>query len=180
MSRLEVSFFGPFQAELDGVPLANFRSVNTQGLFAYLILQAERPFPRDLLATLFWPDVPDSTAKKNLRQTLYQLRQLLNDSDDLPRPFLLVSRPNIQWHPESDYRLDVQSFLAELARGDLAPAWNLKAGCGRSENGCTGWPSPPWMTLPNGRSPRRILWRRKSPPAASWPWNRGVNRPIAS
>ncbi|MCB8925901.1 MAG: protein kinase [Ardenticatenaceae bacterium] len=122
MPRLEVSFFGPFQAELDGVPLTNFRSVNTQGLFAYLILQAERPFSRDLLATLFWPDVPDSTAKKNLRQTLYQLRQLLNDSDEVDEPFLLVSRQNIQWNPESDYTLDVQAFLAALAHGELATA----------------------------------------------------------
>lgn len=72
MPQLDVSFFGSFQAQLDGIRLSNFRSVNTLGLFAYLILQAERPFARDTLATLFWPDVPDSAAKKNLRQTLYQ------------------------------------------------------------------------------------------------------------
>ncbi|MBK8900145.1 MAG: protein kinase [Anaerolineaceae bacterium] len=122
MSPLEVSFLGTFQVKLGDVPIANFRSVNTQGLFAYLILQAERPFPRDLLATLFWPDVPDSSAKKNLRQTLYQLRQLLNDSDDLARPFLLVDRANIQWNSASDYQLDVEAFLADLARGALQTA----------------------------------------------------------
>ena len=119
MSLLEVSFFGTFQVKLRDVPLANFRSVNTQGLLVYLILQAERPFSRDTLATLFWPDMPDSTAKKNLRQTLYQLRQLLNDSDDVERPYLIVTRQNIQWNPESDFSLDVQAFLAELALGDL-------------------------------------------------------------
>ncbi len=122
MSLLEVSFFGTFQMKVGDVPIANFRSVNTQGLLAYLILQAERPFPRDTLATLFWPDVPDATAKKNLRQTLYQLRQLLNDSDKLPQPFLFVSRQNIQWNPESDYWLDVQAFLADLAHGELETA----------------------------------------------------------
>lgn len=122
MSRLEVSLFGTFQVKLDDVSITNFRSVNTQGLLVYLMLQAERPFSRDTLATLFWPDVPDSTAKKNLRQTLYQLRQLLNDSDEPPQPFLLVSRQNIQWNPESNYSLDVQLFLADLARGDLETA----------------------------------------------------------
>lgn len=120
MSQLEVSLFGTFQVKLDGKPLTNFRSVNTQGLFAYLILQAERPFTRETLATLFWPDTTDSTAKKNLRQTLYQLRQLLSDSDD--QPWLLVSRQTIQWNPDSDYQLDVQHFLANLAHGDLQTA----------------------------------------------------------
>jgi DNA-binding SARP family transcriptional activator/tetratricopeptide (TPR) repeat protein len=122
MSLLEVSFFGTFQVKLDDAIIANFRSANTQGLFAYLILQAERPFRRDLLATLFWPDVPDRTAKKNLRQTLYQLRQLLDDSDDVERPYLIVNRQNIQWNPESQFSLDVQLFLAALAHGDLATA----------------------------------------------------------
>ncbi len=140
MSLLEVSFFGTFQVKLDGKPLTNFRSVNTQGLLIYLMMQAERPFPRELLATLFWPDVPDSTAKKNLRQTLYQLRQLfdIEATEDTEKkeglssqnsvlsvakkPYLLVSRQNIQWNPDSDYVLDVQSFLADLARGELATA----------------------------------------------------------
>lgn len=122
MSLLEVSFFGAFQVKVDGAPIPHFRSVNTQGLLAYLILQAERPFPRDVLAALFWPDETDSRAKKNLRQTLYQLRQLLADSDAAARPFLFVSRQSIQWHAESDYWLDVQAFLADLARGDLETA----------------------------------------------------------
>jgi serine/threonine protein kinase/DNA-binding SARP family transcriptional activator/Tfp pilus assembly protein PilF len=120
MPQLEVSLFGTFQVKLDGNALTNFRSVNTQGLFVYLILQAERPFTRDTLATLFWPDVPDSNAKKNLRQTLYQLRQLLSDSND--QPWLLVSRQTIQWNPDSDFELDVQHFLADLAHGDLQTA----------------------------------------------------------
>ena len=148
MSLLELSFFGTFQVKLGGVPLTNFRSVNTQGLLIYLILQAERPFPRDLLATLFWPDVPDSTAKKNLRQTLYQLRQLLateeeeknEEFDDLEptsklsvtsaakESFLLVSRQTVQWNPESDYFLDVQAFLHELERGGLETAASLYQG----------------------------------------------------
>lgn len=156
MSRLEVTLFGTFQVKLAGTPLTNFRSVNTQGLLAYLILQAAQPapakawgpFPRDVLATLFWPDVPDSTAKKNLRQTLYQLRQLFateekiateeNEKNEGVRmeeppsqssvlsvakePFLLVSRQTIQWNPESDYWLDVQAFLADLAHGELETA----------------------------------------------------------
>lgn len=122
MSMLEVSLLGTFQVIQNSAAIASFRSVNTQGLFAYLLLQSERPFSRDTLATLFWPDEPDSTAKKNLRQTLYQLRQALGDSDDQPNPFLTITRQSIQWNPNSDFKLDVQQFLDDLQRGELATA----------------------------------------------------------
>ena len=157
MSRLEVLLFGTFQAQLDGVSLTTFRSVNTQGLFAYLIFQAERPFSRDLLATLFWPDVPDSTAKKNLRQTLYQLRQLLNDSDDQPHPFLIVTRQTIQWNPASDYTVDVQKFLSDLATGNLSAA----VGCYHGELlpgfTCNGLEFEDWLRQERERLHRLVL-----------------------
>jgi hypothetical protein len=64
MPQLQLIFLGGFQAKLDNQPLQQFRSVNTQGLLVYLAMQAERPFTRETLAALFWPNEPDSTAKK--------------------------------------------------------------------------------------------------------------------
>lgn len=122
MPQLSLQFFGAFQAALDAQPITHFRAANVQGLLVYLVLQAERPFPRDVLATLFWPNETDSRAKKNLRQTLYQLWQLLHDSDDHPHPFLLANRQTIQWNVESNTTLDVQAFLTALAQGELATA----------------------------------------------------------
>ncbi len=120
--HLSLKFLGTFQATLDSQPIHNFRSVNGQGLLVYLALQAERPFPRDLLATLFWPHDSDSTAKRNLRQTLYQLRQLLRDSKEQTEPFLLVTRQTVQFNQASDHTLDVQEFLQSLADGNWATA----------------------------------------------------------
>jgi DNA-binding SARP family transcriptional activator/DNA polymerase III delta prime subunit len=120
--HLSLKFFGSFQAALDGQPITHFRSVNGQGLLVYLALQAERPFPRDVLATLFWPMDDDSTARRNLRQTLYQLRQLLQDSDEQAEPFLLVTRHTAQFNSASDYSLDVHELLNGLATRDLAMA----------------------------------------------------------
>ena len=120
--HLSLKFFGTFQATLDGQTIRNFRSVNGQGLLVYMALQAKRPFPRDLLATLFWPHDNDSTAKRNLRQTLYQLRQLLQDSKEQAEPFLLVTRQTVQFNHASDHTLDVQEFVQNLADGDWATA----------------------------------------------------------
>ncbi|MCA9927403.1 MAG: protein kinase, partial [Anaerolineales bacterium] len=128
MSQLEVSLFGTFQVKLEGDLIPHFRSVNTQGLLVYLILQAERPFPRDTLATLFWPDTTDSIAKKNLRQTLYQLRQLLKDSDKNDEPFLLVTRQTVQFNPNSSTVLDVHHFGQALTAGVLETAVSTYVG----------------------------------------------------
>jgi len=123
-ARLGLTFFGAFQATLDGRPLTHFRSANNQGLLVYLALQCERPFPRETLATLFWPDESDQNARNNLRQSLYQLRKLLGDLEEerAGPPFLLAERLTAQFNPDSDYSLDVRRFLLAVERRDLQAA----------------------------------------------------------
>jgi DNA-binding SARP family transcriptional activator len=128
MPHLFLSFFGAFQAYIDDRPVSHFRSANAQGLLAYLALQSEKAFSRDVLAALFWPYDEESRARKNLRQTLYQLRQLLADNDDQPEPFLLVTRQTIQFNPAGNFTLDVQQFLSALATNDLPTAADLYQG----------------------------------------------------
>ena len=127
MGRLSLEFLGTFQVHLDARPLTRFRSANVQGLLVYLALQASRSFPRDVIATLFWPDEPDKVARTNLRQTLYQLRKLLKDKEQ-ERPFLLVSRQTLQFSPDSDYVLDVRQFVDALNRDELTEAVALYRG----------------------------------------------------
>lgn len=118
MAHLNLAFFGAFQATLDDQPITRFRSANVQGLLVYLSLQADRVFARDVLATLFWPDELEKTARANLRQSLYQLRKVLLDDaghqqNDTP-PFLLIDRQTVQFNPDSDYQLDVTLFAQAI------------------------------------------------------------------
>src|SRR5207249_325762 len=68
---------------------------------------------RDELLGLLWPEQPDSVARSNLRQALYDLRRTIRDSESDP-PFLLVSRENIQFNPEGDSWVDVAAFVELL------------------------------------------------------------------
>ncbi|MCB8979015.1 MAG: AAA family ATPase [Ardenticatenaceae bacterium] len=122
MSRLRVSLLGTFQVLLDHQPVTHFRSTKIQGLLVYLLLRDEKPLPRELLAALFWPDESESTARNNLRQSLFRLRQLLGDLDESTQPYLLVTRQTVQFNPKSDFALDVQQFLQAVDSGDLATA----------------------------------------------------------
>ncbi|WP_420645160.1 tetratricopeptide repeat protein [Candidatus Leptofilum sp.] len=121
MAQLTLSFLGTFQVVLGDKPITKFRSANVQGLLVYLALHPGRALSRDVLAALFWPDEPDSTARTNFRQTLYQLRKLLAHKD-AAQPFLIVTRQTVQFNPESDARCDVTAFLHLLKLGDLATA----------------------------------------------------------
>ncbi|MCB8949672.1 MAG: tetratricopeptide repeat protein [Ardenticatenaceae bacterium] len=122
MAQLALSFLGTFQVVLGDDLITKFRSANVQGLLVYLALHPGRALSRDVLAALFWPDEPDSTARTNFRQTLYQLRKLLEKGEDAERSFLIVTRQTVHFNPDSDHTCDVTAFLQALKLGDLATA----------------------------------------------------------
>jgi DNA-binding SARP family transcriptional activator/predicted ATPase len=135
MSRLELAFLGTFQVTLNGQPVARFRSANNQGLLVYLALNGDRPIARELLVALLWPEESDHNAHNNLRQAIFQLRQLLGDTESSATPHLLVTRQVVQFNPAGDHALDVAQFLraieshdldtaAEHYRGELLPGFN--------------------------------------------------------
>jgi DNA-binding SARP family transcriptional activator len=118
MARLTLTFLGSFQASLDGAPL-RVQSARIQALLAYLALESARAHTREALAALFWPDEPDQVAKQNLRQALYQLRQLLGEQTEL---FVLITRDTVQFSAGSDHVLDVSTFLQHLKQARLKEA----------------------------------------------------------
>jgi predicted ATPase/DNA-binding SARP family transcriptional activator len=145
MPLLAISCFGSFRATLDGERLAAFARVKAQALLAYLVLEAARPHYRDQLATLLWPLDAESSARNNLRQTLYELRKLLGDRDDLAKPFLLVTRQTVQFNASADYALDVADFQAHLRQGQLAQAAALYEGDLLAGLLCESEPFEEWL-----------------------------------
>lgn len=126
MIFLAITCFNAFQASLDQQPITNFRSAKVEGLLVYLALEADRAHARDVLATMFWPDEPDSIARQNLRQSLYQLRRVLGEQE--AGVFLAISRNTVQFNRDSPYRLDVHLFEQAVAAEDWAAAANLYQG----------------------------------------------------
>jgi DNA-binding SARP family transcriptional activator/tetratricopeptide (TPR) repeat protein len=128
VGNLSLSFLGSFQATLDGEHLIGFRSARVQGLLVYLAMESQRAHPRDYLAAMFWPDEPDSVAKKNLRQSIYQLRQVLKGPTVQAEPYLTVTRSTIQFNRASSHSLDVAAFLTCLENNQLDQAVTLYKG----------------------------------------------------
>ena len=120
MAKLVVRLLGGFEVELDGRPVHYFESDRCRALLAFLIVEAGRPHRRETLASLLWPDRPDSVARANLRQALSSLRRALGDTrphdqappggGSLPPPFLLVTSTDLQFNTGSDFALDVSEL----------------------------------------------------------------------
>ena len=118
MARLKLAFLDTFRVTLDSQPVTRFRSHRSKGLLVYLALQSDRPFPREVLATLFWPEETESAARNNLRQAVYQLRKVLGDLEHPEEPFLLATRQTVQFNSDSDFYLDVNHFWQSIERGE--------------------------------------------------------------
>ena len=141
MTRLVVRLLGGFRVEVDGEAVYGFETDKARALFAYLIVEADRPHRRETLASLLWPERPDTIARANLRQALVRVRRALGDyvspSDgaspgdgDIPPPnhggtgrsppFLFVTLTDVQFNAASDYALDVaelEAFARPLTGG---------------------------------------------------------------
>ena len=113
MARLALSLLGAFQVDLDGKSVQGFKSNRVRALLAYLAVESDKPHRRETLAGLLWPDWPDRDALSNLRYSLSNLRNVIDDRIAEP-PFLLISRDSLQFNPASDFWLDVAVLMRSI------------------------------------------------------------------
>jgi len=134
MAHLSLSLLGPFQATLDGEPIAGFEANKVRALLAYLAVEAHQrsgAHPRQILAGLLWPNKPERAALHNLRNALANLRLAVGDREAAP-PFLQITRETIQFNRASDHRLDVAAFWALIETTPAEAATAETAGAERS------------------------------------------------
>ena len=100
---------GPPQITQDQQPIVDLPAAKSQALLFYLACRG-RIQSRLALSGLLWPDKSDSEARMNLRQALYQLRQMW--------PSLLdTSRDMIALNHEDRLEVDALVFQQEITRG---------------------------------------------------------------
>lgn len=105
---LHINLLGTPQIYLDNDLMLRFRTRKAQALLIYLAV-TNRHWTRDLLATLFWPETDDTTARKNLRDILPSLRRQL-------KGYLLIDDEILGLNTSSQYKCDVLQFCAVLEK----------------------------------------------------------------
>jgi DNA-binding SARP family transcriptional activator/predicted ATPase len=122
--HLAISLLGSFRVSIGGQPLDSFRSSKALALLFYLLVEtndhAAVRISRDGAMTLLWPEMPQKSAKANLRQTLYLLRQAIPSVSGKAGalvPFVLSDRQHIWINPVAAYQLDIDSFDTLIREG---------------------------------------------------------------
>ncbi|HUO85783.1 MAG TPA: BTAD domain-containing putative transcriptional regulator [Thermoanaerobaculia bacterium] len=110
---MQIQLFGGFDVRDDGADEVRFESQKVRALLAYLAAQEGRPFSREHVSSLLWPEADGESSRRNLRQALYNLRQSLPALDEA----LEVSHQNVALNLGPADRVDVVEFLAALRRG---------------------------------------------------------------
>jgi DNA-binding SARP family transcriptional activator len=110
---LRVHCFGTLRVSYGGAAVDGFESQKVRGLFAYLACHRGQALSRDHLAAVFWPGKDEEAARRNLRQSLYNLRSLFPRE----RSAIVASRQSIELDPELDTWIDVLAFEQALDRG---------------------------------------------------------------
>jgi predicted ATPase/DNA-binding SARP family transcriptional activator len=124
VTTLSLAFLGPFTVTYGGQVVTEFRTRSVQALLAYLTVEqtGSRPYQREALAELLWPGYPSGSARKNLRQALYELGRLIPEvavETGPPAPFTLGTRETIQINPECCFQLDTTSFNRLTQEGSI-------------------------------------------------------------
>ncbi len=130
---LRARLLGALEAELNGTAIDSPVTQRPWAVFSYVAL-APAPVPRAELASRFWPDVLDQSARASLRSALWVLRRHLGD-------WLLIERGRVGLRDEGELWVDVREFerlagaeperALELCRGELLEGieddWALSA-----------------------------------------------------
>ena len=101
---LNICLLGSFNVNYKG-SIIQISGRPAQSLFAYLVLNSEKPHRREKLAGLLWPDSPEKTAKDNLRHALWRIRKAL--SSNLSNEYLLSDDFAVSFNSSAHYWLDV-------------------------------------------------------------------------
>ncbi|MGD2050633.1 MAG: BTAD domain-containing putative transcriptional regulator, partial [Chloroflexota bacterium] len=110
---LKLELLGGLALEQVGSPMPEVKSQKGLALLCYLAV-SQKQQTRSFLAGLFWPDMPESQARMNLRQVLQRLKAL--------KPYLLITRKSVAFDQEANYWLDVAAFAEGTAISQDIPS----------------------------------------------------------
>lgn len=111
---LYVSLLGDLEIRKGKNILPKFTTQKACSLFSKLVLSPGKYFSRDVLAEMFWGDLPADKGKKCLRTDLWRIRKIV-DSDNIGKQsYFIVKKGHIGFDGQSDYWLDVEEFEEKL------------------------------------------------------------------
>lgn len=129
MNTLRIFLFGNVRLIHPGRSATATMPPTGQMLLAYLLLQPNHSYPRELLAERFWGDYSPKSARRCLNSALWRLRRVL-EPEDIPRGTYLLadnSTGEVSFNWNSDHWLDMAVFEAQADQVINKPVESMTA-----------------------------------------------------
>ncbi|WP_420641627.1 AfsR/SARP family transcriptional regulator [Candidatus Leptofilum sp.] len=113
---IAVYMLGPFRVFVNGRLINSWSGNKCKSIFKHMIMNRHRPVRHDVLMEQFWPDETPDAARRNMYQTVYLLRQALQQ-DDADFQFILCQDGTYSFNDELDIWVDSTLFEEQYAYG---------------------------------------------------------------
>lgn len=125
--KLHIEMFGEFTIYVDGEKNFQYegRTRKLWNLLQYLLVNRNRPVPQAELFSIAHLDGKKGKPENSLKNLIYRLRGLLEESDLPKEDYILCRRGAYQWNPEISVTLDIEVFEQEY-REAMAAAGNME------------------------------------------------------
>jgi WD40 repeat protein/DNA-binding SARP family transcriptional activator len=114
---LQVRLLAQFDVRVDNKRVV-IPSRAAQSLLAYLTLNPSTSHRREKLAGLIWPEMPEDSARHNLRHELWRLRKIISLQQSDASEYILADEIAIAFNADAPHWLDVAQL--ERAQPDLS------------------------------------------------------------
>lgn len=115
MDRLRISLLDKIYIEKDGQAFTDFNSDQLLGLLGFLLVERAYEHSRESLIEMFWPDAPETSARNQLRISLFRIKQAFQDVLD-GEAFVIGSNRVTQVNPNCNPWVDVYQFQSVVER----------------------------------------------------------------
>jgi DNA-binding SARP family transcriptional activator/predicted negative regulator of RcsB-dependent stress response len=115
MDRLRISLLDKIYIEKDGQTFTDFNSDQLLGLLGFLLVERAYEHPRESLIEMFWPDASETSARNQLRISLFRIKQAFQDVLD-GEAFVIGSNRVTQVNPNCKPWVDVYQFQSVVER----------------------------------------------------------------
>ncbi len=112
---LYISMLGDLEIRKGKEKLPRFSTQKANSLFGKLVLNPGKYFPRDVLAEMFWGDLPADRARKCLRTDLWRVRKIIDRENTDDQSYFISRKGYVGFNSRSSYWLDVEEFEEKLA-----------------------------------------------------------------
>lgn len=114
--RFTVRCLGTFEVELNGAPLAHWRSQKARELLAFLIAHGDVAVPREEAWSALWPELGAGRMQPMLSGAAFHLRRTLRDAAQQPDLQPLITQDGRYRLRPALFRIDLTNFDVRLRR----------------------------------------------------------------